>query len=1002
MKAVESYTFMNLLRVIILVLVSIMLSFYVDAGVLVTIPWVFTLIGLLWLFWEELNLFPISRYPRSSYFPTLFDTLVLGYFTVISGGLNSFIIGGFFFTIVVGSTNKWVNQGLFALVTAAILVALIGVSSHLEWLPGINIFGPFYKQSLHSMAFAYSIWLAVAIVLHLAARDITKRELVLSETLERERTKLDEQAQELRAYLNQSPLSIVVTDRAGTILDVNRKTEEQTGYTREELIGGNPRVQKSGKTPEAVYTNLWATISSGKVWQGEFINRDKWGREYWEQASISPILDAASQPIKYLAIKEDVTEKKRIEFLLRDSEAKYRMIAENTHDIIWKLDLATFRFTYVSPAVRTVRGWSVEEALSETLEESVAVESYPRLLRIIDEHRRGDQDGAGRRFVEQYRQTRRGGGFVDLELSATFILNEAGDSVELLGISRDITQRLKNQEQTETIQLLLGDFREDSGDSLLETDRKGIITSCPESLTRALGESARHLRSAGLIEAIADTCPDPGDEDRARLDRLSAALSTPQPFREHLVRLGTGRELKYLSLNGRPVIEADGSLQGWQIVSRDVTGMILHTEELERIAWVDQTTGLQNRAALQASLARFFAERLPGSTGVLTLVHLQNIKPLKSIFGHVIGDEVLTVIARRIKFLSGEYGGSAARTGDADFAFFVAQPSQTYLTDMESSLQILNEPVLVSGHTIDVAIRTGAALTGDGAETVDDLFFGAEHALNHAVDSQLKSTKLFDASLAAQARRKTDILGLLPDAIDAREFEMLYQPQIAVATGLVGGAESLVRWNSPKIGRVSPVEFIPVAEQNGLIISLGAWIQKRACEDAVLWPQHWKVAVNVAAAQLTNRNFARSVVGIMEQSGLAPERLKIEITESSLIAENRQVREQLEQLRSERIRVALDDFGTGFSSLSYLKDLPIDELKIDQSFVRAMDSGARSVAIVETILRLARDLGLSTTAEGVETTAQAAILRELGCDYYQGYLYAKPLSREELLAFEPT
>jgi EAL domain-containing protein (putative c-di-GMP-specific phosphodiesterase class I) len=162
------------------------------------------------------------------------------------------------------------------------------------------------------------------------------------------------------------------------------------------------------------------------------------------------------------------------------------------------------------------------------------------------------------------------------------------------------------------------------------------------------------------------------------------------------------------------------------------------------------------------------------------------------------------------------------------------------------------------------------------------------------------------------------------------------------------------------------------------------------------------VAVNVAAAQLTNRNFARSVVGIMEQSGLAPERLKIEITESSLITENQQVREQLEQLRTERIRVALDYFGTGFSSLSYLKDLPIDELKIDQSFVRAMDSGARSVAIVETILRLARDLGLSTTAEGVETTAQAAILRELGCDYYQGYLYAKPLSREELLAFEPT
>jgi len=1002
MKTLESYTFMNLSRVLVLTFVSIMLSFNLKAGILVAIPWALTLVGLLWLIWEQLNLFPIARYPRSSYLPTLFDTLVMGYFTVISGGLNSFIIGGFFFTIVAGSTNRRVNQGLFALVTASIMVALIGASSYLEWLPWINIFGTFYRQSLHSMAFAYSIWLAMAILLHLTIRDLTKREIVLSEDLERERTKLDEQAQELRAYLSQSPLSIVITDRDGTIIDVNRKAEEQTGYVREELLGGNPRSFKSGKTPAGLYNNMWATISSGIIWQGELINRDKSGREYWERTSISPILDAEARPVKYLAIKEDITEKKRIEFLLKDSEAKYRMIAENTHDIIWKLDLATFRFTYVSPAVQSVRGISIEEALSESLEQSLAPESYPRLLRKIDEQRRAGPNGEGRQFVEQYRQTSRGGGFVDLELSASFILDETGNSVELLGISRDISQRLKNQEQNETIQLLLGDFKENDGDCLLEADAKGIITSCPESLARALGKSAPQLQSAGLIEAIADACPDPGDHDRTRLDSLSAAMSTPQPFKEIMVRLGTGREIKYLSLTGRPLIEAGGALRGWRIVSRDVTGMILHTEELERIAWVDQTTGLPNRAALRTTLDRFFSDRLPGATGILTLIHLQNIKQVMTVFGHVIGDEVLTVIARRIKFLSGEYGGSAARTGDADFAFFVANPGPTYLTDVDGSLQILNEPVLVSGHTIDVVIRTGAALTGEGADTVEELFFGAEHALSQALNSPTRTTILFDASIAALARRKIDILGLLPDAIDEREFELLYQPQIAVATGLIGGAESLVRWNSPKIGRVSPVEFIPIAEQNGLIISLGAWIQMRACDDAMLWPPHWKVAVNVAAAQLTNRNFSRSVVRIMERAGLAPERLKIEITESSLITENHQVREQLEQLRSERIRVALDDFGTGFSSLSYLKDFPIDELKIDQSFIRAMDSGPQSVAIVETIIRLARNLGLSTTAEGVETTAQAAILKELGCDYYQGYLYAKPLTREELLAFEPT
>jgi diguanylate cyclase (GGDEF)-like protein len=410
---------------------------------------------------------------------------------------------------------------------------------------------------------------------------------------------------------------------------------------------------------------------------------------------------------------------------------------------------------------------------------------------------------------------------------------------------------------------------------------------------------------------------------------------------------------------------------------------------------------LWNRASMQATLERFFASSGPLQTAALTLVHLENIKVINAVFGHPVGDEILSVIARRIRFLSGEFGGSAARMGGSDFAFFVENPAPTYLDDMENSIQLLKEPVTIAGQAIELTIRAGAAITGEGTETAEKLFSGAEQALNHARSSSMTTTRIYDSTIAASIQRRNDILVSLQDAIDDREFKLMYQPQIEVKSGTLGGAESLIRWESPRIGRVSPVEFIPIAEQNGLIISLGAWIQLQACMDAMLWPKPWRVAVNVAATQLTNKNFSRSVIRIMEKTGLPPERLKIEITESSLITESRQVREQLDHLRSEHIRIALDDFGTGFSSLSYLKDFPIDELKVDQSFIRAINGTEQSIAIVDTIIRLAKNLGLSTTAEGVETVEQASILKELGCDYIQGYLYSKPLTHEELMVFTP-
>lgn len=555
----------------------------------------------------------------------------------------------------------------------------------------------------------------------------------------------------------------------------------------------------------------------------------------------------------------------------------------------------------------------------------------------------------------------------------------------------------RSRERDETIKLLLSEAGKDSLDCIWETDPSGIITSCPPELAARLGAPDKSLEGSGIVEALADASQ--GDEGaRDLLSKLSSVLSMAAPFSELSIRFGGVREPKYWRLAGRPKLEADGSLLGWRLVGRDVTGAVVHAEELERLAWVDQPTGLGNRADLLRRMDSFFAAD-GGASALLALIHIENMKLVNSVFGHTMGDEALAVFGRRVKFICGEFSGASNRVDGADFAIFIAQTGPSTLDDLENSIQILREPVVLGAQVIELEVRIGAATTGVDADSTESLLQAAEGALNLARSSRSSQTRRFDAEMAAVNRRAKDILGEFQDAMDRKEFRLLYQPQVDTSTGLLASAESLVRWHNQKLGLVSPGEFIPVAERNGYIVSLGAWIQFQACKDALLWPRPWRVAVNVAAAQLLNRNFSRSVLQILENAKLPPERLKVEITESAMIAESGQVREQLERLRAERIRIALDDFGTGYSSMSYLKELPIDELKIDQSFVRAIDGTERSMAIVATIIRLAKSLGLSITAEGAETDTQTRALRELGCDYIQGYFYSKPIPADDLVAF---
>jgi diguanylate cyclase (GGDEF)-like protein len=412
----------------------------------------------------------------------------------------------------------------------------------------------------------------------------------------------------------------------------------------------------------------------------------------------------------------------------------------------------------------------------------------------------------------------------------------------------------------------------------------------------------------------------------------------------------------------------------------------------------DSVTGLINAACLRNLLDDFHAGRdEEAPRDALVMIELENFKLIDSIVGRRNGELILQEIAQRIQAKAAEHPAVVARLEGSCFALFAPFEPDRLEPAVQAIQAAIHAPLTLGEEVLEIRSCAGYALASNDAVDTESLLRCADLALTAAREERRSGVKRYDSAMSRRARRRVDMANEMEMALERHEFEMRYQPQVDANSGLVVGAEALVRWQNGRLGSMSPAEFIPLAEQNGQIVPVGNWIMEQACRDAVSWPSNWKVAVNVSAGQFINRDFEDEVERARERSGLRAGRLKIEVTESLLIGEELKVEEILRRLRSRSMTVALDDFGTGYSSLSYLTSLPLDELKIDRSFVIAMESDTRTLAIVETILRLAKLLGLSTTAEGVETESQAKLLRDMGCDRFQGYLYGKPVTQAQFL-----
>ena len=411
----------------------------------------------------------------------------------------------------------------------------------------------------------------------------------------------------------------------------------------------------------------------------------------------------------------------------------------------------------------------------------------------------------------------------------------------------------------------------------------------------------------------------------------------------------------------------------------------------------DELTGLPNARKLRAWLVEHYAAARSEPLGGLALVKVENLKGINSIFGSLVGDSVVQRIALRLRAYAEQHACQVARVQSGTFALFFARPAaiDTQLRQLFRSLEL---PAGEGEPSPNVHLCAGYAHCGNGADDAGALHQCAEFALTYSDTANYQPIRGYDADMAKAVRRHLTIIGELENALARGEFSLFYQPKIDSRSTRLIGAEALIRWTNGRLGDVAPGEFIPLAEQNRLILGVGRWVLGRACQDASGWPGAWTVSVNVSTAQFFDPTFEAQIDAALAGSGLAPSRLVVEITESVLIEDKAHVTGILERIRARNVAVSMDDFGTGFSSLAYLRNIPLDELKVDRSFVATLESDAKSRTIVDSIVHLADQLAIRTVAEGVETTGQACILRQLGCHSLQGYLYGRPMPVGELLS----
>lgn len=575
-----------------------------------------------------------------------------------------------------------------------------------------------------------------------------------------------------------------------------------------------------------------------------------------------------------------------------------------------------------------------------------------------------------------------------------------------LALCKSLTERVRAKmaalEQRDVINLLLNDFEENAADWLWGTDADMRIEHASPRFCERLEVPDTLILGKPIFDALPFAkLGSKAIDGTETLEDFQRRLCLRQSFRDVDICVEQAGELAIWSLTAKAVVEPSGLFLGYRGVGRDVTASREARLHIEHLARHDPLTDTGNRVLLGEDLARAIArhERFGDPFSIL-LLDLDRFKQVNDTHGHGGGDELLREVARMLNTLCDETD-TLARLGGDEFAILHMSTEGPQSSGHLATriIERLQRPFTLASGTVQIGVSIGIACAPIDGTCADQLLRSADLALYRAKSDGRNRFHFFDTSLDAAARRRNQIEHELRLALTNDTLTLNFQPLVSAESGKVVCAEALLRWNHTVLGPISPAEFIPIAEETGLITGIGAWVVNHACKLAAKWPDDVRVAVNLSPRQFLSPGLLPMIENALRQNAMTPKRLELEMTESLLMDPTPGVEETLIALRALGLRIALDDFGTGFSSLSYLRHYRFDKLKIDQSFISDLETNADGRAIVSSVINLAKELRMSIAAEGIEKRGQFELLKQFGCTEIQGYLVGRPMPIDQFEAY---
>ena len=816
----------------------------------------------------------------------------------------------------------------------------------------------------------------------------------------------------------------------GRFLRVNRRLCDLLGYTEEELLGLTVR-DVSHVADRSVSREHIDALRRGEResvrFEKRYVRKD--GGLLWANINVALVPAAGDAPGYEISVFEDITERKESEasLLRRDEQlSRFRAALDASADMVFLVDMRDMRLVDFNETACDYLGYRREELLGlpayEVLAGVTGEELRASQARLLDREDRADM------LVRTYR--RKDGSVFESEVLRRIV--DSRDGPILVVNVRDLTER-RRSEARQAAHLRYQEATARFGQSALgKRDAGGLIEDAVETLKTALQEGAavyldlaQHPGqavvhgAAGLGQLEAGSQTDARalvEAGEMRIADGAAAIAEllPFPWAARFQSLAFARVQGDEALRGvlcmlAPQPDAFGPeeskflLAAASVLSAGI-GRIESEGRLAFLAQFDVLTGLPNRALLRDRFSQLIvqARRHSVSLGVL-FIDLDDFKSVNDSLGHAGGDELLKETARRLEGAV-RPGDTVARISGDEFAVILndlARPEDAAIV-AQKIINALGRPIALGGQEVFASASIGISVFPADGDDAEALLGAADAAMYRAKQSGRNGYQFFTAEINQRTRARAQLGTELRRALEREEFRLFYQPKYDLRSRSVSGCEALLRWQHPERGMVSPAEFIPVLEETGLIVAVGEWVLRRACEDLRSWSeqglQEIPVAVNLSARQFRQSDLHERILGIAHAAGVAPERLEIEITESQLMHDPDQAIRTLHALSEAGIRVAIDDFGTGYSSLAYLNRFPVSTLKIDRSFVADVLVDEPDAAIVRTIVDMAKTLGFTVIAEGVEQEAQASFLLALGCDEAQGFLFARPMPAGELAA----